>query len=210
MNFIRIMTVGLFCFAAHAWAEPQEITSSLTLDEVVSEALRNNPQIRAMQAKWEAARARPVQERTLPNPEFTYMGMDAANSYSFPNTAEKRLEIDQPFPWFGKLGLRGKVAAIDAEVVHRDHETMERDIVAQVKEAYFDLYAVQRTISITHAEADVIRRMEQIAETKYATGTATQGDVLKAQTEITLLKQRLLELHQQETTLKARLNQLRF
>jgi cobalt-zinc-cadmium efflux system outer membrane protein len=50
--------------------------------------------------------------------------------------------------------------------------------------------------------------MEQIAETKYATGTAAQGDVLKAQAEITMLKQRLLELDQQEITLKAKLNQL--
>jgi cobalt-zinc-cadmium efflux system outer membrane protein len=204
---MRIFIVGMFCIGA-AWAEPQEIASSLTLDEVVAEALRSNPQIRAMQARWQAAQERPVQERTLPNPEFTYMGMDSTSGYSFPNTTDKRLELDQSFPWFGKLGLRGRVAEQDAHAMQREYETTRREVLMQVKENYFDLYAVQRTVSITRAEVDVIRRMEQIAETKYATGTAAQGDVLKAQAEITMLKQRLLELDQQEATLKAKLNQL--
>jgi cobalt-zinc-cadmium efflux system outer membrane protein len=208
MKLLKIIAPGLFGFVALAWAGPQEVTSSLTLDEVVVEALRNNPQIRAMQAGWRAAEERPAQERTLPNPEFMYMGMDSTRGYSFPNTPEKRLELDQPFPWFGKLGLRGRVAEQSARARRHEYEATQRDVLMQVKETYFDLYAVQRTISITRAEVDVLRRMEQIAETKYSTGTAAQGDVLKAQAEITLLKQRLLELEQQETTQKARLNQL--
>lgn len=205
---MKLLTLGILCIAATASAEPQEIASSLTLEQMVGTALQNNPQIRAMRARWEAAREKPVQERTLPNPEFTYMGMDSANSYSFPNTPEKRLELDQPFPWFGKLGLRGRVAEQDAKAMRREFEATQREVLMQVKENYFDLYAVQRTISITRAEVEVVRRMEQIAETKYATGTVPQGDVLKAQAEITMLKQRLLELDQQEATLKAKLNQL--
>ncbi|HUI07018.1 MAG TPA: TolC family protein [Verrucomicrobiae bacterium] len=215
MRLSRITNKGLVvaftCLVGVAtvlYAEPQEITSSLALDAVVADALQSNPQIHAMRARWEAAREKPVQERTLPNPEFIYMGMDSTSGYSFPNTPEKRLELDQPFPWFGKLGLRSRVAEQDALAMQREYEATQREVLMQVKESYFDLYAVQRTISITRAETDVVRQIEQIAETKYATGTATQGDVLKAQAEITVLKQRLLELAQQETTLKARLNQL--
>jgi cobalt-zinc-cadmium efflux system outer membrane protein len=206
---LGLVLVVIFVFGtAPLRAESQEIASSLTLDQVVAEALQNNPQIHAMQARWQAAQERPAQERTLPNPEFTYMGMDSTSGYSFPNTPEKRLELDQPFPWFGTLGLRGRVAQQGAHAMRREYEATQREVLMQVKESYFDLYAVQRTISITRAELDVIRRMEQIAETKYSTGTATQGDVLKAQAEITVLKQRLLELEQQESTLKAKLNQL--
>ncbi|HUJ10835.1 MAG TPA: TolC family protein [Verrucomicrobiae bacterium] len=204
-----LMLAGLLLLqTASLRAEPQEIASSLTLDDVVTEALRNNPQIHAMRAQSQAAAESPAQERALPNPEFTYMGMDSMSGYTFPNTPEKRLELDQSFPWFGKLGLRGRVAEKDAQAMRQDYEATRRQVLMQVKETYFDLYAVQRTISITRNEVDVIRDMEQVAETKYSTGTATQGDVLKAQAEITMLKQRLLELAQQETTLKAELNQL--
>jgi outer membrane protein TolC len=208
MNPMRITMTGLFCLATLAWAEPQEVTSTLTLDEVVAEALRNNPQIRAMQSKWDAAREKPVQERTLSNPTIQYSGMDMVNGGSWPNTGEKRVSLEQEFPWFGKLGLRGKVAEKDAEIVHDDYMTMELEVVMSAKETYFDLYAVQHSLSITRAEEDVLKRMETIAETKYATGEVSQQDVLKAQTEITMLKQRLLELQQQEATLKAKLNSL--
>ena len=96
--------VGLlltFCLAAMAWAEPREIASSLTLDQVVNTALQENPQLRSLRAKWEATKERPVQERTLPNPMLTYSAMDMVNGGNWPNTQEKRVGVEQPFPWFG-------------------------------------------------------------------------------------------------------------
>ena len=200
--------IGCAALAVTGWGEPQEIASSLTLDEVVAEALRNNPQIHAMQAKWDAAREKPVQERTLSNPTIQYSGMDMVNGGSWPNTGEKRVSLEQEFPWFGKLGLRGKVAEKDAEIVHDDHMTMELEVVMSAKETYFDLYAIQHSLSITRAEEEVLKRMETISETRYSTGETSQQDVLKAQAEITMLKQRLLEFEQQQTTLKAKLNLL--
>jgi outer membrane protein, heavy metal efflux system len=189
-------------------SEPKEIASSLTLEQVIAEALRDNPQVRAMQAKWEAAQERPVQERTLPNPTLAIKGGNSLDDFDFPRTQETRVAVEQTFPWFGKLDLRGKVAEKDAAIVHHEHEAMELEVVASVKEAYFDLYAVQRSLSITRAEEDVLKEVETIAESKYATGAVSQQDVLKAQTETTMLRQQLLDLEQQETTAKAKLNLL--
>jgi outer membrane protein TolC len=75
-----------------------------------------------------------------------------------------------------------------------------------VKESYFDLVAVQQVLAILQEEAAVIRRIEQVAETQYATGERAQADVLTAQTEITMLKQKLLDFQAQENTLQAKLN----
>ena len=203
-----LVLVGFLGAVTVAWSEPKEIVSSLTLDEVIAEALRDNAQVHAMQAKWEAAQERPAQERTLPNPMLAIKGGNAVDNFSFPKTQETRVEVEQTFPWFGKLDLRGKVAEKDAAVVHHEHEAMELEVVSSVKEAYFDLYGVQLSLSITHAEEDVLKEMETIAESKYATGAVSQQDVLKAQTETTMLKQQLLDLEQQETTAKAKLNLL--
>src|SRR6266446_1377783 len=203
-----LVLVVLLAAVTIAWSEPKEIASSLTLDQVIAEALRNNAQVRAMQAKWEAAQERPVQQRTLPNPTLAFKGGNAVDNFSFPRTQETRVGVEQTFPWVGKLDLRGKVAEKDAAIVHHEHEAMELEVVASVKEAYFDLYAVQLSRSITHAEEEVLKEMETIAESKYATGSVSQQDVLKAQTETTMLQQQLLELEQQETTAKAKLNLL--
>lgn len=189
-------------------AEPVELTSSLSLDQLVTAALAENAQLHAMRAKWEAMRERPAQARSLANPMFKYSGMDMTDSGSWPNTDEKRFMVEQEFPWFGKRGLKGQIAAKDAEAMGREYEAMQREVVMMVKESYFDLYAVQQSLVATREEEAVLKRMAQIAETMYSTGERSQADVLQAQAECTMLRTRLLELEQQEATLKAKLNLL--
>lgn len=189
-------------------AEPQELVRSLTLEQAVADALRDNARLHAMRARWEAMRERPVQERTLPNPMFKYGTMDATDGGTWPNTEEKRFMVEQELPGFGKRGLKGRIAGKDAEAMQREYEAMQREVVMMVKENYYDLYAVQRALTITRAEEDVLKRMAQITATMYSTGERSQQDVLKAQAEITMLQQKLLELEQQEAVLKAKLNQL--
>src|ERR1035437_9625957 len=134
--------------------------------------------------------------------------MDMASGGAWPDTNEKRFMVQQEFPWFGKRALREGLAVKEAEVMQRELDSMTRDVVMMVKESYFDLYAVQRVIAITREEEAVIRRMTKVAETMYSTGERTQVDVLKAQAEITMLKQKRLELLAQESMLKAKLNTL--
>ena len=180
----------------------------LLLDEVVDTALHANAQLRSMRARYEGMQQRPTQERKLPNPMFQYGVMDMVKDGSWPNTNEKRFMVSQEFPWFGKRGLRSKVATKEAEAMEREYDAMVREVVMMVKESYFNLYAVQRTLSITRAEEDVLRQMQGIAEAKYTVGEVAQQDVLKAQAEISMLQQRLYELEQEEVVAKAKLNQL--
>lgn len=203
-----LATVVLLGFTSVATADEKEIVSSLTLEQLVGDAVRENPQLKSMRAKWEAMKERPAQERTLPNPMLTYSGMDMIDGGTWPDTQEKRIMVQQEFPWFGKLGLKGKVAEKDAESMQREYEAMQREVILMVKESYFDLYATQRALSITRAEEDVLKQMQKIAEAKYGVGEITQQDVLKAQAEISMLKARILELEQQQAVLKAKLNQL--
>lgn len=201
--------------AALAWGGQQNVRAqepvsgtNLILSEVVDLAVRDNPQLQSLRSRWEAMQERPAQAGALPNPMFTYSGMQNASSGNFPDTEERRFMVQQTFPWFGKRGLREGVAAKDADTLRRELDTRTFDVIVQVKESYYDLYAVQRVITINREEEAVLRRMVKIAETLYATGERSQVDVLKAQTEVTLLKQKLLELWAQETTLKAKLNTL--
>jgi outer membrane protein TolC len=139
---------------------------------------------------------------------FTYGGMDMADRGRWPDTEEKRFMVQQEFPWFGKRPLREGIAKKDAEAGRWELDTLTRDMVLRVKEIYHDLYALQQAIRITRQEEEVIRRIVKVAETMYTTGDRAQVDAIKAQTEATMLKQRLLEMLAQEATLKAKLNTL--
>lgn len=201
--FAGLLVCGSLTFAS----EPPAATD-LTLAAAVHLAVRDNAELRSLRARWEAMRERSAQAGALPNPMLTYGGMDLASGGNWPDTSEKRLMVQQEFPWFGKRGLRASIAAKDAESMQRAFEALARNVVMQVKEHYFDLYAVQRAIAITREEETVIRRMEKIAGSMYAAGVRPQVDVLKAQTEITLLQQKLLEYFDRAAALQAQLNTL--
>lgn len=217
---MNVFSCGItICLAALAWdglqsakaqapdaAATLSAAANLALNEVVDLAVRDNPQLQSLRSRWGAMQERPAQAGALPNPMFTYSGMQDAGAGNFPDTEERRFMVQQEFPWFGKRGLRGGIAAKDAETMRREVDALTLDVIMQVKESYYDLYAVQRALAITREEQEVLGRMVKIAETLYATGERSQVDVLKAQTEITLLKQKLLELQAQEATLKAKLN----
>lgn len=182
--------------------------TNLTLTAALELAVRDNAELKSLRAKWEAMQERSSQAGALPNPMFTYGAMDMASGGTWPDTSEKRYMVQQEFPWLGKRGLREGIAVKDAEIMQRELESMTRDVVMMVKENYYDLYAVQRIIGITREEEAVVRRIAKVAETMYAAGDRSQTDVIKAQAEITMLKQKLLETQVQEATLKAKLNTL--
>ncbi len=187
---------------------PDGLDSTMTLDQVVDVALRQNAQLRSRHASWEAKRERVSLEGSLPNPTFQYGGMDVIEGGDWPNTNEKRFGVEQSFPWFGKRGLREKTADQEAQATGLEYDASVRDLVMTVKENYYDLYSLQRSIEITRDERGVLEQMQKIAETKYSTGEVQQQDAVKAQAEVSMLEARILELEQEEAVLKAKLNQL--
>jgi outer membrane protein TolC len=183
-------------------------TALLTVGDLVVMGLQENPELRAARAKWEAMKLRSTQAGALANPMLTVRGMDSTSGGKFPDTNEKRIEIEQSFPWFGKRGLQKSAAAKEAEAMRYDYETMARDTILEVKQTYYDLCAVQKLLKISRDEEAVLQRLASNAESRYSTGQVNQQDVLKAQTEITMLKQKILEARAQETMLNAKLNVL--
>lgn len=208
MDSIVIFWVSVLCMQQSMGVvnPPVRVVSPLMLDEAVDSAVRDNAQLASEQARWRAVQERPAQAATLPDPMFVYSGMDTASGGNWPNTNEKRFMVQQELPWFGRLSLREGIAQKDAETQRWQVDAAKRELIMNVKESYFDLHAVQRSIAITRSQEQVIQQMESVAQTMYTTGARPQTDVLKAQTESTMLRQRLLELEAQETTLKAKLN----
>lgn len=211
---MSVLTRSIVIFlAALAWGglpdvRAQEPAAGFTLQQLVDRAMAANPQLRAGHGKWEAARERPAQTGALANPTFTYKGMDGTSIGNFPNTEEKRFEVQQAFPWFGKRTLRERVANQDARVMEQDYGVLVRETVRDVQETYYELRSVRQVMTITHKEAEVLQQLESVVRTVYASGKAPQVDVLKAQAEQTMLSQRLLELETRDNALQSKLNVL--
>ena len=202
----RVFSFLVVLLAATAATAEGAVPKSLTLIQLISAALADNPNLLAARTKWEAMKNKPEQAGALTNPMFTFRGMDMADGGDFPDTNEKRYEVEQAFPWFGKRGLQRQAAEKEAEAMQYEYETIAHDMVVGVKETYYELCSVQQVLKITLDEADVLKRLETAAQSLYASGQSGQQDMLKAQAETTILKPRILDLEAQINALKSKLN----
>lgn len=183
-----------------------EGTNTLTLPQVIAESWANNAQLQSLKQKTGAMEARSQQAGALANPLLTYRGMDSANGGKWPNTDEKRIEIEQTFPWPGKRGLTQVMTAKAADAAKFEVAATTLDVEMLAAEAFYGLSVAQQSLEIIRAEEALLRRIETLTTLRYTTGADGQQDVLKAQTEITMLKQKEIELEARELTLKNKLN----
>lgn len=191
----------------HGLVYSQNGENSLSLDKLIQEALENNPQIKSSQRLWQAALNRPKQVSSLPDPVLSYT--------RFGESVETRIgpqknvfTLSQSIPFPGKLGLKGKMADQDAFSVQQDYEATKRDVIYEVKTAYFDLYWVDQSIQILTHYLSLLQDFTRVAERKYATGQGTQADVLKSQVEISSTMERRLGFEKMRQGVVARMNAL--
>ncbi len=192
---------------------PSAPSDTLQLAAVLHEAMERNPEIQAARRAIDAKRARIPQARAWPDPKlsvsyagnvvppFTLMRGDPSSA--------RQLMAEQEIPYPGKTRLRAEVAARDADAETLAYEAVWRRVAAEVKQAYFDLYLTDQSLSILRRNRDLLQTFEKAAEIRYSVGKAAQQDVLKAQVEISKLSERQTLLEQTRKTLEAQLNGLR-
>jgi len=185
---------------------------TLQLQKLVREAMDRNPEILAARRTIDAKRARVPQVRAWPDPKVSlgYVGnlLPFTLMRADPSSA-RQLMAEQEIPYPGKTRLRGEVAAREADAASLAYEAIERRVTAEVKQAYFDLYLVDRSLAILQQNRELLQTFEKITETRYSVGKAAQQDVLKAQLEISKLVERQALLEESRKTAEARLNSLR-
>ena len=185
--------------------------SDVSLQQLVQVALAHNPAIKSAAERFQAQRAVVPQARSLPDPMISggWMGKIIPFDTMYGDPSSYRgLTVSQAFPFPGKLRLRGKIADREAEAGRWQYEKTERQVVAEVKAAYYAYFYDTKAIGITEKNKDLLEKLESIAEARYRVGNGIQQDVLRAQIEVSRIDQRLIILRQQEQTARVRLNTL--
>jgi len=156
------------------------------LSALIDEALNNNPDILASQAKLEAAGYRITQAKSLPDP-MVMIGYQNEGlrkyTYGMEPDAQWMFSASQEFPFPGKLALKGSMAESDLESLKAMHDLLKKKTEARVKELYYDLFLAYKNIDLLKGKADLFARIEDLALSRYSTGRSMQEEVLMAQTE---------------------------
>ncbi len=178
------------------------------LDSLIKEALASNPEILSTKNAFESASARIPQARSLNDPtiEFEYDRITADRMLTGKPMNTFSVSQDIPFPT--KLYLRAKIASKLAKMAYENYKAKERDVIARVKSAYFELALIYKAIEINKENKDVLEQLSKTATTRYGAGQGTHADALKAQVELARVDNELIMLEQKRVTAQAKLNVL--
>ena len=170
-------------------------------------AAEANPTVLEARARYEAARQRVPQVTALPDPVVSFtQALRSVETRIGPQL--NSVTFTQAFPWLGTLELRGRVALLEATALHHLYQAARRDVVAHVKEAYYDLGHIDVELGLAHEEQSLLEHYETLASARYATGQGLQQAVIRLQAEITRVVDRRHRLDRQRGTLAAHLNTL--
>lgn len=174
--------------------EPPLWEGELTADQLVQLAVSRNPEIQALQARVAAREERVPQATALPDPMLatTFWPVSDNSVQTAAGRMTQGLSLSQRFPWHKKLRLRGEVADLETQIAASQLAEVHLKVTEAVRIAYFDLYFQQEGLRITQEQEGLLRSYLKLAEVLYANNKTSQQDVLRAQVELSKLKDRLV------------------
>ena len=181
------------------------------LTQLIQEALDNNPMIEAAVNRSLSAEKVIPQAGAMPDPQISLSLMNLpVNSFSFsqePMTG-KVISVTQMFPFPGKLDLKTDMAEFEAAAINYQQREIRNAVVQMVKTAYYSLYGIDRALETVQKNQSLMEQFVHMAETKYATGSGLQQDVLRAQVELSKMEDDLIMWQQKRLGITAKLNVL--
>ena len=186
-------------------------TESLNIGRAVQIALEANSRLLTLNAEAEAMAFAPSQVGALPDPMLSFNAMnlptDTFDLDQEPMT-QLQLMLSQKFPFPGKRQLRREVAETMVGVSQKQTDEYRDVLTGKVREAWWRLFSVDRSLQIVDSNKRLLRDFVEIAKTKYAVGKGLQQDVLLAELELSRLTNRELQLAGNRRRIQAMLNGL--
>lgn len=181
----------------------------LSQRDVIATALRDNPRLKAARATWETMKARVPQARGWEHPrggaDFRVERSVAIPPKSF---MDQTVMVEQEIPVSGKNLSRGRAATAEAFAAFEDLRRAELDVVMKARSDYARWANAYSQLEVNRRNSDLIRQFVQISRSRYEAGTATQPDVLTAQTDAAKLLEMRAGIERQISEAESALNVL--
>lgn len=183
----------------------------LKLDDLISQALERNPNIKSIHDSVEAQKFRIGPEGALPDPVVGFslknIGLDRF-SVGEEMMSGVGFSISQTIPFPGKLRLKSRIASFAALQAEEALRASKLSLARQIKELYSRLYYYLKVHELLLEKKEILEKALKLAEIKYSVGKGIQADVFKAQVEVSAIEEMILTMKQMAEATKANINSL--
>jgi cobalt-zinc-cadmium efflux system outer membrane protein len=183
--------------------------SHLSLDEVTSDVLVNNPTIKEAESRWQAANARIAQAAAWDDPKVSG-DSEFRRFIKIPPNAfmDQSATIEQLIPITGKNLVRARAAAAEALSVFEEVRRAELDVLAKARAAYFRLANAYEQLEINGKNLTSLRQIADISRSRYEGGLESAANVLVAETDHSKLLEARRDLERNLSDAQSQLNTL--
>ncbi len=181
----------------------------LSLDEVTSGVLANNPAIKAAQEKWRAMKARVPQAAAWEDLRAQARSR-VARYVSIPPNAftDQSFMLQQEVPISGKNLSRARAATAEAGAVFEDFRRTELDLLSRARAAFHRLANEYAQLEVNQRNVDLLNQFAEVNRQRYEVGNASQADVLTAQTDAAKLLEAQSDIFRRISDAQSQLNVL--
>ena len=207
-SLLKIFCLLIFMFFV---VTPPVSAETVQLQQLLEEADRNNPSLKAALEQIAVADSKIAQVTSLSDPVLSI----ALSNYPYdefttnvsPMTGNE-FRLAQMFPFPGKLDAKGEVAAKKSRWFAAAYQDNRLQVRQQVKDAWYRLLFQRRAIELTNNNLQLIDDFIKLTEARYEVGKGLQQNVLKAHLQRSKQLDMLLSLQQNEAATLAELNSL--
>jgi cobalt-zinc-cadmium efflux system outer membrane protein len=144
-----------------------------SLGDLVSRALRNNPDIRLASVRTDSARAEGRIARAIPNPTLA----------AIPN-APYQYQASLPLDVGPQRLLRTRAAGNGSVAAQLDLADVTRQVVLQVRRAYYDLLLAEAEREVAGTQRDIFRQVLAADSVRVRIGDAPARNLVKSEIEL--------------------------
>lgn len=186
-----LSVLGLVCQVSTSSAESE--AEVFTLESIIELALSRNPVMSSAEGQIEQQRGRQTAAGAYPNPNISgAMGIGelrdsrgaVGENPGRQSLTEYNVVIGQPFEWPSMRTARQRVADFGVATANTSLVETRLNLTAQVKVAFFGLLLAQENAVLARQNLEIVKRVEQIVNSRVKSGEAAQFESIKAHVEV--------------------------
>jgi outer membrane protein TolC len=205
------LAAALLVLALGGTAQAEALPGA-SVESLLAIAREGSLDVRAVRLEAEAARERIGPAGALPDPflrveleNITRNGTQGA-TLSPSQVGDTKYLLAQPLPFWGKRDLKREIAAAEAYQAGGRVADAWADVAGRIKSLYAQYWLTSKSLRLTRENIELSRRLEQIAQARYAGGLVPQQDAIRAQVERSAMDSELVGMESEQHHLMAFLN----
>ncbi len=202
------LTILIISAAFTAFAQ-SPIWAPVSLESLIKEGLANNRSLKSLKYQIEALTEQATAAGALADPRLGIGLLNMpADTFRFDQEpmTQKQIFIAQKIPWAGKRGLMTEDMQWAVKQKEMILDARRRMLSKDIADAYYDLGFVTKSREINERMIELVDRIYNAAENRYASGRGLQQNIFQAQVELSRLYNEQITLKTKYRTLEDRIN----